>query len=160
MVSLRDQYRDQQCFNFFIDDVAGGMDCIPSKCAYDTKLGGAVNTLQGRAAIQRDFDKLEKWADRNVTKFNKGKYKVLHVGWDKLMQRYRHPPVILVVLEGKKWNMSQQCDLVAGKANSVLGCISKTVASRSREVIFLLYVALVRLHLEYGVQFLFPNIRY
>lgn len=36
----------------------------------------------------------------------------------------------LEVLVDIKWNMSQQCD--AKKANSIMGCIRKNVASRSR----------------------------
>ena len=50
-------------FNIFINDM-------------DTKLSGTVETPEGRDAIQRDLDKLERWACVNLMRFNKAKCKV------------------------------------------------------------------------------------
>ncbi|KAK4832489.1 hypothetical protein QYF61_023536 [Mycteria americana] len=126
-------------FNIFTNHLDDG-----NKFADDTKLGGVIDTPEGHAAIQRDLDRLEKWGDRNLMKFNNRKCKVLHFGGNN--PRCQHMLGItqlksifaekdLGVWVDTKLNVSQQCVLAAKKANGILDCIKQTTASRLREVI-------------------------
>jgi len=69
------------------------------------------------------------------------------------------PEEYLGALVGEKLDMSHQCALTAQKANHILGCIKRIMASRSREVILPLYSALLRPHLESCIQLWNPQPR-
>jgi len=103
-----------------------GIECTLNRFASDTKLGGVVNMLQGRDAIQRDLDRLERWACVNLMKFNEAKCKVLHMCGGNPKHKYRlggerieRSPAEkdLSVLVNKKLNMTWQCALAAQKAS-------------------------------------------
>jgi len=132
------------------------------KFADKTKPGGVSDTPEGCADIQQDMNKLERWAESNLMRFNKGKCRILNLCKNNPTHQYRLGADLLESsfverdlgdLVEDRLTMSQQCALVVKKAKGILGCIRRNVASRSREVLLSLYSALVRPHLEHCIQF-------
>ncbi|KAJ7418367.1 hypothetical protein BTVI_29600 [Pitangus sulphuratus] len=100
-------------------------------------------------------------------RFNKIQFQILHFGHNNTMQCYGLGTAWLesgpvekdLEVQVNEWlNTSQQCVQVAKKSCGILACIKSSVVSRTREII-LLYSSLMRLHLEYCVQFRAPQFR-
>lgn len=53
-------------FNFFSKGLDERTACTLNKFADNAKLGGVDDIADGCAPIQRNLEKLEKWADRNL----------------------------------------------------------------------------------------------
>ena len=70
MVSLRGQSW-HQCSSTSSSMTDDGIEC--------TLIKFAIDALEGREAIRRDLDRLEEWAHENLMRFNKAKYRVLHL---------------------------------------------------------------------------------
>ncbi|KAF4797047.1 POL-like protein [Turdus rufiventris] len=145
-------------FTTFFSDTDSEIKCTLSKFANNIKLCGVVDTLESKDAIQRDLDRFERWISANLMKFNKAKCKVLHLGLGNPKHKYlldgkwiKSSPEDrdMEVLMHKELDMSHQCVLATQKANCILGCIKRSVASKLREVIIPLYSILVRPYLEY-----------
>uniref|UniRef100_K7F118 Reverse transcriptase domain-containing protein n=1 Tax=Pelodiscus sinensis TaxID=13735 RepID=K7F118_PELSI len=127
-----------------------------------------LTALEDSVIIQNDLDKLEKWSEVNRMKFNKDKCKVLHLGRNNQFHTYRMGSDCLGrstaerdlgVIVDHKLHMSQQCDVVAKKANMILGCINRCVVSKTQKVILPFYSVLVKPQLEYCVQFWAPHFK-
>jgi len=101
----------------------------------------------------------------NLTNFRQAKCNLLNMGWGSPKHKYKlcgewneSSPAKkdFGVLVDEKLHMTQKCALTPQKANHLLGCINRSMAGRSREVILPLYSTLVRPYLESGIQLWSP----
>ncbi|KAF7237150.1 Phospholipid-transporting ATPase IK [Varanus komodoensis] len=143
-------------------------DILVEKLRNDTKTGAVATNEEQVLQIQKDLDRLWKWAGDNREAFNVDKCEALHLGHRDGCHKYRLVDKWLEsstcerdlgVLVDCRLNMSQPCDAVAKRANATLGCIARSVASRSRGVFLPLYTTLVHLQLEYCVLVLGPSLQ-
>ena len=155
-------------FLIYINDLDSGISSDVSKFADDTKIGRVIRSDSDVIALQSDLDKMNEWSNRWQMQFNINKCKVLSVGRDNPRSKYtlNHEEVVrseyekdLGVIVNSDLRLRKQCLEARNKANRVLGFIFRSVKSRRSDVILKLYLALVRPHLDYAVQFWSPHYR-
>ncbi|KAF7243722.1 Histone deacetylase 4 [Varanus komodoensis] len=129
-------------FNLFISDLEEGVTNQLIRFADDTKTGAVVTTEEQMLKIQKDLDRLWKWAGDNRMAFSVDKCRVLPLGHRNGCHKFRDKWLEsstyerdLRVLVDCRLSMSQQCDVEVKRVNFTLGCIARSVASRLREMI-------------------------
>ena len=125
----------QVLFNIFVDNLGKENECSLSKFADDIKLGRFIALLEGRKALQKDLDRLDRWAKVSCMRFNKEKCRVLHLGCNSPPQHYNFGEEWLEsclvgkdlgVLVNSHLNMSHRCAQVA-KEPTASWLVSATV---------------------------------
>ena len=148
-------------FLVYINDIDDNIINKLSKFTDDTKLRGKVSTDDQVESMRHDLNKLFKWSEDWLMLFNAEKCKVMHFAASNKLFSYDLGGGCLSVSEGERdlgvnvsidLKVSKQCMEAAATANCVLGMISRTISSRSKDIIVNLYKSLVRPHLEYCIQ--------
>lgn len=122
---------------------------------------GEVDTSEEQWGIfLRHLDRLEEGASNVFVKFNEDECTVLHL--ERANQKALHSlgSVLLGSSFAEKYlavlvnmmNRSQQCITAASKANQILVCNCRVITSKERNVIILLFSAIIRTHIKYLVS--------
>ncbi len=113
------------------------------------------------------MNKISAWSARWEMLFNIKKCHILQVGTRNLKYDYEMSGEKLKSIQCVKdlgvaimlnLKFSQQCKEAAGTANRILGFIKRNFSFKHKDIILSLYNSLVRLHLEYVVQFWSPHL--
>ena len=152
-------------FIIFINDLDSEVSSDISKFADDTKIGRKITNLDDVRGLQEDLDKLYEWSEKWQMQFNVDKCSIMSIGKNIGPVDYKINDITLErtcsvkdlgVQVSNNLRPREQCMIARNKANRMLGFINRSVTNRSSEVILKLYLALVRPHLDYAVQFWTP----
>ena len=148
-------------FIIYINDLDNGISSDISKFADDSKIGRIIKSESDVKDLQGDLDRLNEWMVKWQMDFNIDKCKVVNIGRKNPQNRYINRIMLnrsecerdLGVQVSLDLRPRKQCIEVRNMANRLLGFITRSIKSRSVEVILKLYLVLVRPHLDYAMQF-------
>jgi hypothetical protein len=161
-------------FTIFINDLP---ERIKNECrlyADDSKLIGVIEKEEDAIDIQKDIDSMQSWAKTWQMSFNYDKCKVMHFGKKNREQTYtmslgqdEQPHVIekslverdlgLMLSHDLKW--VTQVEKATKAAKAIIAQIRNSFRYFDAELVRLLYVSLVRPHLEFAVPVWNPYLR-
>ena len=150
-------------FLIFINDIDKAVEVTSSvllKFADDTKVGRVVESEEQREELQSTINRLVGWSVEWQMLFNSEKCHILHLGPRNAKYEYTMEGRVLEGVESEKdvgvivhksLKPSMQCAKAAGRANAILGQLSRAVSYRDKDTFLKLYKVYVRPHLEYAV---------
>ena len=161
-------------FTIFINDLP---ENIKNQCklyADDCKLIGVVENEGDLEQVQVDIDKLQLWAKTWQMSFNYDKCKVMHFGKNNAEREYKidlgqnSPPHIIektlierdlgiIIANDLKW--VHQIEKAVQTAKAIISQIRNSFMYFDAELVRLLYVSLIRPHLEYAVPVWNPYLK-
>ena len=161
-------------FTVFINDLP---DRVKNECrlyADDSKLIGVIENEEDVIRIQKDIDSMQSWAKTWQMSFNYDKCKVMHfgkqnrectykmdLGQGKQFHLIEKSPVErdlgLMVSSDLKW--STQVEKATKSAKAIIAQIRNSFRYLDEELVRLLYVSLVRPHLEFAVPVWNPYLK-
>ena len=148
-------------FACYINDMPDVVDSPIHMFADDTKISRQMTAQSDQVALQTDLKQLEAWTRKWQLRFNQKKCKVMHLG------QYNHHYDYTITSGGKDTTMGeitnerdlgvqidhdlkfdQQVEMVANKANKMLGLIRRSFKYLYGPTMKKLYTSLVRPILE------------
>jgi hypothetical protein len=156
-------------FILYINDITEVLKNAAIKIfADDSKLILAIESEEDRRKLIEDLNAVLKWAEDNRMELNDTKFMLLQHGKnDNLKQPYRiNENVVLEqsqyakdlgILVDSELKFSQHIATCTTSASQVAGWALRVFDSRSKEVLLVLYKALIRPKLEYGCMVFNPQ---
>ena len=144
-------------FLIYINDLEDGISSKVLKFADDTKVFRKVTNDTDKQSLQDDLNKLVKWSEKWQMLFNFWKCKCIlytYRTW-KMDEEYKMGDAVLGRTTQEKdlgvtfsadMKVSEQCGIAASKENLIQSIY------KEKQLIVLLYKAIVRPHLEYSIQ--------
>lgn len=159
-------------FTLFVNDIPAQIQSIISMYADDTKLFSAILSDNPTNNLVSDLKLLEEWSEKFQMKFHPEKCHVMHIGTNNPRHEYtmskdnqQHnlekvsSEKDLGIILDDKLKFSEHINIKVNKANQIVGCIKHTFKHMNKEVFKLLYISMVRPHLEYASVIWSPHLK-
>ena len=160
-------------FIIFINDLPKLLKHLSKLFADDCKVIGIIRKPTDVVELQNDIDRLQEWAKVSQMSFNYSKCKSMHFGTNNSENVYTmkldgndvhriektelERDLGILISKNLKWE--NQVDKAVRTANAVIAQIKNNFTYFDSDLVKLLYVSLVRPHLEYAVSVWNPYMR-